>query len=74
MDLTIRPVEPVDVPFIAWVQQAASRFHLPFGFWDGAIPGPDEYRLRILVAGPAARAHALPDRRDHRQYSGTTGL
>jgi ribosomal protein S18 acetylase RimI-like enzyme len=48
MAATIRPATPADVPFIAWVQQEASRSHLPFGFWDVAIPGPDEYRLRIL--------------------------
>lgn len=48
MDHTIRPATPADVPFLAWVQQEASRSHLPFGFWDVAIPGPDEYRLRIV--------------------------
>jgi len=48
MDFTIRPADLADVSFLAWVQQEASRSHLPFGFWDIAIPGPDEYRLRIL--------------------------
>ena len=48
MNSTIRSAELGDVPFLAWVQQEASRSHLPFGFWDIAIPGPDEYRLRIL--------------------------
>lgn len=48
MDFTIRPATLADTPFIAWVQQEAARSHLPFGFWDVAIPGPDEYRLRIV--------------------------
>jgi translation initiation factor 4G len=48
MDFTIRPAVADDAPFLAWVQQEASRSHLPFGFWDVAIPGPDEYRLRII--------------------------
>ncbi len=46
---TIRRAEERDLPFIAWVQQEASRSHLPFGFWDLAIPGPDEYRLRLMA-------------------------
>ena len=45
---TIRPATVDDVPFLAWVQQEAARSHIPFGFWDLAIPGPDEYRLRII--------------------------
>lgn len=48
MAMTIRPARREDVPFLAWVQQEAARSHLPFGFWDLAIPGPDEYRLRIM--------------------------
>jgi translation initiation factor 4G len=48
MNFTIRPAVADDAPFLAWVQQEASRSHLPFGFWDVAIPGPDEYRLRII--------------------------
>jgi ribosomal protein S18 acetylase RimI-like enzyme len=44
----IRPATRDDVPFIAWVQQEASRSHLPFGFWDLAFPGPDEYRLGLV--------------------------
>lgn len=48
MNFTIRPATLADVPFLAWVQLAASRSHLPFGFWDIAIPGPDEYRLPII--------------------------
>jgi ribosomal protein S18 acetylase RimI-like enzyme len=48
MSVTIRPATAADAPFVAWVQQEAARSHLPFGFWDLAIPGPDEYRLRII--------------------------
>jgi len=48
MAATLRPATLDDVPFLAWVQQEASRSHLPFGFWDLAIPGPDAYRLRII--------------------------
>jgi GNAT superfamily N-acetyltransferase len=48
MTIALRPATLSDTAFVAWVQQEASRSHLPFGFWDVAIPGPDEYRLRIL--------------------------
>ncbi len=48
MDVTVRAATQGDAPFLAWVQQEASRSHLPFGFWDLAILGPDEYRLRII--------------------------
>jgi ribosomal protein S18 acetylase RimI-like enzyme len=48
MESSIRPARIDDAPFIAWVQQEAARSHLPFGFWDIAIPGPDEYRLRLI--------------------------
>ncbi len=48
MEHRIRPATLADAPFIAWVQQEASRSHLPFGFWDLAFPGPDEYRLPIV--------------------------
>ncbi|MCC6764781.1 MAG: GNAT family N-acetyltransferase [Deltaproteobacteria bacterium] len=46
---TIRRATERDLPFIAWVQQEASRSHLPFGFWDLAIPGSDAYRLGIVA-------------------------
>jgi translation initiation factor 4G len=46
---TIRRAEERDLPFIAWVQQEASRSHLPFGFWDLALPGSDDYRLGIIA-------------------------
>lgn len=48
MPHSIRPATEADAPFLAWVMQEASRSHLPFGFWDLAIPGPDEYRLRFI--------------------------
>jgi translation initiation factor 4G len=48
MEFRIRGATLADTAFLAWVQQEASRSHLPFGFWDLAIPGPDEYRLRIV--------------------------
>jgi len=48
MDHAIRPATLADVPFLAWVQQEATRSHMPFGFYDLAFPGPDEYRLRIV--------------------------
>jgi translation initiation factor 4G len=58
---TIRRAEERDVLFIAWVQQEASRSHLPFGFWDLALPGSDEYRLglmaRIASRQPESFAH-----------------
>jgi ribosomal protein S18 acetylase RimI-like enzyme len=58
MDPVIRPATRDDLPFLAWVQQEASRSHLPFGFWDIAFPGPDEYRLGLIeaVCGTAARS------------------
>ena len=60
MNTKIRPATIDDVPFIAWVEQAASRSHLPFGFWDLAFPGPDDYRLPIVerVCRSEARSFA----------------
>jgi ribosomal protein S18 acetylase RimI-like enzyme len=61
MRFSIRPATVDDVSFIAWVQQEASRSHLPFGFWDLALPGSDEYRLgvmsRIASTQPGSFAH-----------------
>lgn len=61
MDHSIRPATVEDVPFIAWVQLEASRSHLPFGFWDLALPGSDGYRLdlmgRIASTEPCSFAH-----------------
>jgi GNAT superfamily N-acetyltransferase len=59
MSTTIRPATLADTPFLAWVQQEASRSHLPFGFWDVAIPGPDEYRLRIVERIGRAEARSF---------------
>ena len=59
MTHTIRPATLADTPFLAWVQQEASRSHLPFGFWDVAIPGPDEYRLRIIERVSRAEARSF---------------
>ena len=55
----IRPAVASDAPFVAWVQQEAARSHLPFGFWDVAIPGPDEYRLRLVEAVCRADARSF---------------
>jgi translation initiation factor 4G len=59
MESSIRPAVVEDAPFLAWVQQEASRSHLPFGFWDVAIPGPDEYRLRIIERVCRAEARSF---------------
>jgi translation initiation factor 4G len=48
MDHHIRPAVEADMPFLAWVQQAAARSHLPLGFWDLAFPGSEADRLRIV--------------------------
>jgi translation initiation factor 4G len=57
MEIEIRSAVEADVPFIAWVQQEAARSHLPQGFWDLAIPGPEADRLRIV--GRICTAKAL---------------
>ena len=61
MEFSIRPASVADAPFVAWVQLEASRSHLPFGFWDIALPGSDEYRLgvmsRIASVQPASFTH-----------------
>lgn len=59
MEPTIRPATRDDAPFIAWVQQEASRSHLPFGFWDLAFPGPDGHRLRLIERVCAAEARSF---------------
>jgi translation initiation factor 4G len=59
MEPTIRAATADDAPFIAWVQQEASRSHLPFGFWDLAFPGPDEYRLRMIERICRAQARSF---------------
>lgn len=61
MDYVIRAAQESDAGFVAWVQLEATRSHLPFGFWDLAIPGSDEYRLgvmrRIITAQARSFAH-----------------
>jgi ribosomal protein S18 acetylase RimI-like enzyme len=59
MDARIRPATESDAPFLAWVQQAAARSHLPFGFWDLAIPGPDEFRLGVIERICRAQARSF---------------
>lgn len=59
MPYTIRPAVADDAPFVAWVQQEASRSHMPYGFWDLAIPGPDEYRLRLVERIARAKAKSF---------------
>jgi ribosomal protein S18 acetylase RimI-like enzyme len=56
MGTSIRPATEADASFIAWVQQEAARSHLPYGFWDLAFIGPDEWRLPLIeriVRAPA---------------------
>jgi translation initiation factor 4G len=55
----IRPATEADVPFVAWVMQEASRSHLPYGVWDIAFPGPDEWRLAALERLARAQAKSL---------------
>jgi translation initiation factor 4G len=49
MSLTIRDAVPADAHLIAWVQVEASRSGTPLGFWDLALPGPDEPRLSLIA-------------------------
>lgn len=48
MQLSIRDATADDADLIAWVQVEASRSGTPLGFWDLALPGPDEARLRLI--------------------------
>ncbi len=48
MSVAIRPAEPGDAPFLAWVALAASRSHVARGAWDLAIEGSDAGRLAFL--------------------------
>jgi ribosomal protein S18 acetylase RimI-like enzyme len=59
MSTTIRPATADDAPFIAWVQQEASRSHLPYGFWDLAFIGPDEWRLPLIERLVTAQARSF---------------
>src|SRR5258708_37082330 len=49
MPLTIRDATRADADLIAWVQVEASRSGTPLGFWDLALPGPDEPRQRLIA-------------------------
>lgn len=57
MEIRVRPAREEDIPLIAWVQQEAARSHVPKGFWDFAVPGPDGPRLRFIER--VARAKPL---------------
>ena len=59
MDIQIRPAVEDDAPFIAWVQQEAARSHLPIGFWDLAVPGPEADRLRLIARICKAKAKSF---------------
>jgi ribosomal protein S18 acetylase RimI-like enzyme len=56
MHTRIRSATEDDAGFLAWVQQEAARSHLPYGFWDLAFLGSDEWRLGLIeriVRAPA---------------------
>jgi len=59
MSTQIRPATADDVPFLAWVQQEAARSHLPYGFWDLAFIGPDEWRLPLIERIARAKAESF---------------
>ena len=59
MSTKIRPATEADAPFIAWVQQEAARSHLPYGFWDLAFIGPDEWRLPLIERIVRAEARSF---------------
>jgi translation initiation factor 4G len=49
MALVLRDATPADADLIAWVQVEASRSGMPLGFWDLALPGPDETRQGLIA-------------------------
>lgn len=59
MSTAIRPATEADASFIAWVQQEAARSHLPYGFWDLAFIGPDEWRLALIEKIVRAQARSF---------------
>lgn len=59
MSITIRPATEADAAFVAWVQQEAARSHLPYGFWDLAFLGPDEWRLAMIERIVRAEARSF---------------
>ena len=48
MTTNIRRADERDAGFIAWVQLAAARSHLPMGFFDLAFPGEEAPRLDLI--------------------------
>ncbi len=48
MGIEIRRARQEDTAFIAWVQLAAARSHVPVGFFDLAFPGEEEARLALI--------------------------
>jgi translation initiation factor 4G len=59
MGVEIRSAEEKDARFIAWVQLAASRSHLPIGFYDLAFPGEEEDRLERIASICRTRALSM---------------
>lgn len=59
MGTIIRPATGADTPFVAWVQQEAARSHLPYGFWNLAFLGPDEWRLSLIERIVRAKARSF---------------
>jgi translation initiation factor 4G len=59
MSTKIRPATADDAPFLAWVQQEAARSHLPYGFWDLAFIGPDQWRLPLIERIVRAEARSF---------------
>jgi ribosomal protein S18 acetylase RimI-like enzyme len=49
MALTLRDATLAEADLIAWVQVEAARSGTPLGFWDLALPGADEPRLRLIA-------------------------
>lgn len=59
MSTVIRSATEADAAFVAWVQQEAARSHLPYGFWDLAFIGPDEWRLPLIERIVRAEARSF---------------
>jgi ribosomal protein S18 acetylase RimI-like enzyme len=53
----IVPAREEHIPFVAWVQLAAARSHLPRGTWDFYAGGNEEECLRYLQTLVATEAH-----------------
>jgi ribosomal protein S18 acetylase RimI-like enzyme len=48
MSVSIRKAGEEDSPFIAWVELAAARSHLPRGFFDVSLDTPEDQTLAII--------------------------